>query len=42
LLAPAPDSEAVSATRISLLASSSNFIYFFSSHCSIPTIICLV
>jgi len=28
-LAFAPDSEAVSATRISLIASSSSFIYFF-------------
>ena len=27
----APDSEAMSATRISLMASSSNFIYFFPS-----------
>ena len=32
----------VSATRISLLASSSSFICFFSGHCSIPTIVCLV
>jgi len=29
LLAFAPDSEAMSATRISLMASSSSFIYFF-------------
>jgi len=35
----APDSEA---TRISLMASSPNFIYFFSGHCLRPTIACLV
>jgi len=35
-LASAPDSESVSATRISLLASSSSFIYFFLSIAPYP------
>jgi len=41
-LAFTPDSGAVSATRISLMASSSKFYLFFSGHCSRPAIGCLV
>jgi len=38
-LASAPDSESLSATRISLMGSSSSWI-FFPSLCSTPTMVC--
>jgi len=39
-LAFAPDSEAMSATRISLMASSSSFRFY--GYCLRPTIVCLI